>query len=371
MKRLLPALLLAFALVEPLEAKEFKLPEKSPKLSIQVPDDWETETTDEGFDTQNKDHNVYLVLESAGSLQDHSTMIEETIKALKGQGKKLEPPAREKSTTQILGVVAKVATWNTADEHGPLTVTMTSFEIGGVWFLLTQSIATDADRATVDKMKKAVGSLALTGGAKSLGSALTGGPKDAAPAKPAAPPAPAKPAATEAPAVASAKPSAPAEPPPAAKSVAALETVSFPKENPMLSFKKPADWAISVSPSGKNVMTVAKPQGPNVTFSTGGDPNKTMTDAELKDIATQSARATVENGPVKGLKTGPIQNSAIGPFKGFLIEMTGEVEGQPLIIRQHVLRNAKGRMVSIIVPAPPGPLYPETRALLDSIVPLP
>ena len=80
MKRLLPSLLLALALIAPAVAKEFKLPDDSPKVSIQFPEDWETGETNAGVEAQNKEHNAYLALESADNAEDQDELVGEMVK---------------------------------------------------------------------------------------------------------------------------------------------------------------------------------------------------------------------------------------------------------------------------------------------------
>ncbi len=104
------------------------------------------------------------------------------VKHWKGQGKKVSMSKGQKSTAPLLGVEAKVVTWNTSDEDGPVTATLTTLQIDGVYFLLSQIITKEADRGSADKLKKAAASLALAGGGKAVASAPTA-PKEASPAK--------------------------------------------------------------------------------------------------------------------------------------------------------------------------------------------
>ena len=237
-----------------------------------------------------------------------------------------------------------------------MTATLTTFQIDGVYFLLSQLIAKAADGGSTDKMKKSAASLALVVGGKAVASAPTA-KKEAASAKPAATPAPAKPAATEAPAVASAKPSA------ASKPSAAGETVPYPKENPILSFKKPSSWLLVLAPDGS--LTVGTEEGiPNLSFAAIA---KDMSDADLQAMLKKLTQAMAENGPTKGFKVSAMQDAVLGPFKGSVIELSGELPGVgKLIERQHVLRNAKGKAFLCAV-ASAGPLDAEARAVVDSL----
>ena len=157
--------------------------------------------------------------------------------------------------------------------------------------------------------------------------------------------------------------------PTAPKPAASPATVAFPwGASPILSFRPPEGWVVSVPPDGRARMSVAKPRGPGVIFSSD---DRTMTDAEMAEMATSIARLSVDVSPERGYQPGPVKPAALGAFKGFVVESPGRVGNIPIVQRVHVLRSPKGKCFDIILTGPPDPLPAEIRAFLDSLVALP
>ena len=160
----------------------------------------------------------------------------------------------------------------------------------------------------------------------------------------------------------------PKAPPASAKPAAGPATVKFPPGAPILSCQPPEGWVVSAPPDGRARMSVAKPRGPGVIFSSD---DRAMTDAEMADMATSIARLSVDVSPERGYKPGPVKPVALGAFKGVVVESPGKVGNLPIVQRVHVLRSPRGKCLDIILTGPPDPLPAEIRAFLDSIVALP
>ena len=166
--------------------------------------------------------------------------------------------------------------------------------------------------------------------------------------------------------LAAAEPKAPLTP---AKPAASPATVMFPRgASPILSFRPPEGWVVSVPPDGSAKMSVAKPRGPGVIMTSE---DRAMTDAEMADLATSTARASVEVSSERAYKPGPVKPAALGAFKGIVVESPGQIGSTPIVQRIYVLRSPKGKCINLIMTGPPDPLPAEIRAFLDSIAPTP
>ncbi len=380
MKRSLPALLLALAFVAPLYAGEFKLPEESPKISIQLPEEWETEETDTGLEANNKDGTVFLALDSAPTQEALDELMENMRDLLKEQGKTIDLSKGKEGAREIAGVPAKEITYEAADENGRALVTMSTFQLDGVFFLLTQSVPQNAAKGDLAEIKKAVGSLVALGRAQkkapasAADPAASADPKPAktAPAKPAenAPPKPeASPAAT-----AAAKPAAgagdkpgTAAAPATGKPAASGEKFLFPSESPLLSFQKPTAWS---SQTGKNgAVTIAGKGGiTSVNFTLAGA--QELSDAQIREAVEETLRKL--GAAFKDAKPGSIQDAALGGLKGLTSELTGETQGQTIRVKFYLLRSPKGRCVGITQSSTVAlKADPETLAIIDSVVAFP
>ncbi len=157
-------------------------------------------------------------------------------------------------------------------------------------------------------------------------------------------------------------------PPNPVKYAASPAPVVFPRVNPILAFRPPEGWVVSVPPDGSAKMSVAKPRGLGVILSSQ---DRKMAEAQMAEEATSLARAPVEVSPERGYKPGPAKPTVLGGFEGIVVEPPGQIGSISIVQRIHVLRNPKGKCLNLILTGPPDPLSAGIRAFFDSIVAIP
>jgi hypothetical protein len=118
------AILLAAALITPVFAKTFKVPDEKPTASITIPDAWKSKEIDKGVEAQSADSEVYFAVEATDAKGMEKTM-DEAIEYLKGQGVTVDQSTMKQSEGTINGMKGWDITWNGKDKEGAAIVSLT------------------------------------------------------------------------------------------------------------------------------------------------------------------------------------------------------------------------------------------------------
>ena len=157
------ALLFVCVLASTTIAKTFSVPAKNSAVTVTIPDSWETEQIDFGYNAQSPDGSVFFFIESATAsrlevlLKNNRDWMEEQEIVLKG-----EPVI---SDIIINGIPAQLHHFDATDENGDTTVDFVLMDAGAgrvIMFTLWGSIsdlknnATDVNaiKASIQPIKK-------------------------------------------------------------------------------------------------------------------------------------------------------------------------------------------------------------------------
>ena len=146
--RILGALLAAALFASPLQAKNFAVPEKNPAITITLPDSWETEEIEYGFQARPEDEAIFLSIESAAS-NEIEKMIGAADKWMRDN--KIKPVKPVEAETKLNGIDCKVFQFQTSDENGPTTVDLILLPAGGGRVMMVTVWGNDEERATHGK----------------------------------------------------------------------------------------------------------------------------------------------------------------------------------------------------------------------------
>ncbi len=124
-------------------AKDFKLPEKKPVLSVTIPDDWDPEEIDHGVKGQSEDDAVFLSIESTKSEKGMEAIMTSTFDMLKEHKVEFDKDSKKTQKFKIAGQDAEEMIFSGKDEDGPATISITLFTVGSDVFVLTYWATTE------------------------------------------------------------------------------------------------------------------------------------------------------------------------------------------------------------------------------------
>jgi hypothetical protein len=124
MHKLLLVLPAVLGLAHAAFAKEYKLPdEESAYASVEIPDDWKSETYDKGVEAVSEDGEVYLAIEAVGG-ESLDKSIEEALEYLKKQGVTVDDSTAETEESKLGDMDVVYTNWAGKDEDGPCRVAL-------------------------------------------------------------------------------------------------------------------------------------------------------------------------------------------------------------------------------------------------------
>lgn len=152
---LLAVFSLAAGFLTTASAKEFKLPEKKPVISVTYPDSWEPEEIDRGVQGQTKDGAVYLAIETTKSEKGMNAIIDETFDMFKEHKVKIDKSSKKTNKMTIAGQEAEEMLFTGTDEDGPTAVSITFFTVGDTVVVISYWATTEL----VAKYNPAIGKI--------------------------------------------------------------------------------------------------------------------------------------------------------------------------------------------------------------------
>src|SRR4030088_274817 len=123
MKKILLAVLFAFAVLTPAFAKTFKVPDEGSFASITIPDDWKSKEIDKGVESQSADNEVYFAVEATDA-KGMDKSIEEAVQYLKGQGVTVDEKSMKQTEGKINGMDGIDVTWSGTDKEGAAVISL-------------------------------------------------------------------------------------------------------------------------------------------------------------------------------------------------------------------------------------------------------
>ncbi len=117
----------AFLLVGPLAgglaAKTLKLPATDSAASLNVPDSWKPDLTDDGFEAVSPDGSVYIAFDVA-DIGNYKDLIDETFDYFKKHKIKINESSRKDSKMTLNGMQVEDFSWDGRDKEGPTKVSV-------------------------------------------------------------------------------------------------------------------------------------------------------------------------------------------------------------------------------------------------------
>lgn len=126
MKRLLPGVWLAVALLSPsVSGGTYKVPDEKPIVSIRIPDNWKTRTTEEYVEAISPD-GALQVLVIPAEVHKINESIGEVMRYLRGKtGVIVNAESVHEESTKINQVAARSVSWDGKDQKGDVKITFT------------------------------------------------------------------------------------------------------------------------------------------------------------------------------------------------------------------------------------------------------
>ncbi|MEI6714154.1 MAG: hypothetical protein WCO60_10405 [Verrucomicrobiota bacterium] len=158
LKKILLCAVLAFT-VGTAFAKNFELPEKSPVLSVNIPDSWKPEEIEKGVHAQSPDDGVYLSIESARSEKGMDAILKSTFEMLEEHKVVIKQDSQKSNKFELAGAEAEELTFTGKDEDGAASISITIVPIGKSVFIITYWATTEKaekNQAAINKIVKSM-----------------------------------------------------------------------------------------------------------------------------------------------------------------------------------------------------------------------
>lgn len=124
MKSILLAGFIALGFCGAAVAKDVKLPDDNPVVTMTVPDDWSPRDAGEGIEATSPDGSTYIAFEVSDA-KDITKLIEEAIKFLAKEGVTLDPATKKQSEGEINGMKGVNLEFDGKDKDGPTKIALT------------------------------------------------------------------------------------------------------------------------------------------------------------------------------------------------------------------------------------------------------
>lgn len=162
-----PSLRLAFAaglalaggLVSPSVAAEFKIPARSPVISVTFPDAWKPEAIDRGVQGQTTDTAVYLSVEITKSEKGMNEIIDGSFDLFKEHKVEVDRSTKKANKLQIAGQEAEEMLFTGKDEDGPTAISITTFTVGENVVIISYWASTELEPKYHEAIAKIIGSI--------------------------------------------------------------------------------------------------------------------------------------------------------------------------------------------------------------------
>ena len=156
MRRLLLAIGLTAVMAGIAQAGVFKIPEEKPAISIDVPDNWNPNISDDTIDTASPDRAVFFWL-TVEKEADAAAVKAEALKALTRNGLKIDQAGVKESTNAFAGIDSTEWVYSAVADHGqPQAVKIRAVAIGNNRFI---QLAQWGPQAAFDKHAAALGKI--------------------------------------------------------------------------------------------------------------------------------------------------------------------------------------------------------------------
>lgn len=159
MKQLILSVAVIAALTLTGAAKTYNLPEEETLATIEIPDSWETDQTDDGIETTSKDGGVYFYAEVTDA-DNVAEAMEEGVKYLKEKGVTVNDSSMKKQQGKLKDMDVVDISWDGKDKDGEAKVSLMVVSITndkGVLFVYWAS--PEGEKANQADLEKIVQSL--------------------------------------------------------------------------------------------------------------------------------------------------------------------------------------------------------------------
>jgi predicted Zn-dependent protease len=159
MKTALFAALAISLLAAPSYAKTYELPTANPAVSVDLPDGWKPDETENGAQASSPDNETYVSVETA-TAKGFEQLIQDDIEYLAKAGVVVDDKTQESKDTKVNGMDASMLHWKAKDKEGPTAVTLWIIGVSEKLLVLTTVTSTAAgDKANGDILSKIMNSI--------------------------------------------------------------------------------------------------------------------------------------------------------------------------------------------------------------------
>ena len=116
-----------FAFVPAAQAKVFSVPAEDSLATINIPDAWEPNETDNGIEMNSPDKGIYVDVEAVKA-DDIKSAVAETVKLLSSQGLVIDESSQQVSDTEKNGLKMHDFLYTGKDNDGPTNFSITLIE---------------------------------------------------------------------------------------------------------------------------------------------------------------------------------------------------------------------------------------------------
>ena len=141
----LSVLSLAIGLVAPASAKDFKVPDTKPVISVTYPDSWKPEEIDAGVQGQTADTAVYLSVEASKSEKGMKEIIDGTFDMFKEHKVDIDKDSKKVNKMEIAGQPAEEMLFTGKDEDGPTVISITIFTVKDTVIVISYWASTESE----------------------------------------------------------------------------------------------------------------------------------------------------------------------------------------------------------------------------------
>ncbi len=159
MKTVLLSVVFALFSINAVFAKEFKLPDARPVVTITLPDTWKPEYIDKGAQGQTADNAVYLSVETSSDEEQMGAIIDDTFAMLKEHNAEINRTMKRENKFLINGLPADELLYDGKDQDGPTTVSITFVTVGKTALVLTYWASTEGTKNHHREVEKILASI--------------------------------------------------------------------------------------------------------------------------------------------------------------------------------------------------------------------
>ena len=155
MKTIVLAALAASFLTMPAYAKKFELPTANPAITVDLPDAWQPEESDQGAFAQSEDNNTYVAVETGTSKTLDQLIKDDFAWLTKTSGVTIDVSTQTSKDSTVNGMPVSLMQWKAKDKDGPMAVSIWIYGITeNLIALVTTTNRPDADKANAAVLAK-------------------------------------------------------------------------------------------------------------------------------------------------------------------------------------------------------------------------